>query len=165
MTVPKTLRTASQGQSMVCLSRRPQVSKHLSDGPLGRRPHDRDVPGPPTVKAALVAVAGRGPQRPPAVEQVQPAPKRPVRRRVLLRSVLTLIAPATSDQAEPENEPPGDDNEDEGEEERVDEPLAHAPPPFRPHVGPGRSRCCVRLLTRAASAIPSDGCCYGKGRC
>jgi hypothetical protein len=34
MTVPRTLRTASQAQSMVCLSRRFSSVKHLSDRPL-----------------------------------------------------------------------------------------------------------------------------------
>ena len=37
MTVPRTLRIASQGQSTVCPSRLLQVSKHLSDEPLATR--------------------------------------------------------------------------------------------------------------------------------
>jgi hypothetical protein len=55
MTVPRTLRTALQGQSMVCLSRRLQVSKHLSDGPL-------EMPeGPPGVARASDCEAHAGP--------------------------------------------------------------------------------------------------------
>ena len=54
MTVPRTLRTASQGQSMVCLSRRFQVSKHLSDGPLASSaPH-------PSTRTSVMAVLSYG---------------------------------------------------------------------------------------------------------
>lgn len=91
-------------KGMLCVRR-----WHATTVILGRRCDHWDVAGLPTVRTTLVAVAGRGANRPPAVEEVQAAAQRPVGRWLtLLESVEVPVAAAAADQADRQDGPLAD---------------------------------------------------------